>query len=299
MSEQNVDAMTSSASPLVMAAAASTALLVASAVAPSLKRKFFSSSKTMDDLEDIDDEGGVITADDVVAIFDKLFTEMQSVLAQLSGQIQQLQMAGQQIPEKQLRVLLRQEFERALVARQAMAFEDRGIDEDCLKEATWEFMGSSDSDGNRVKRAVERFQRLWENVTGEKVVGRRPGDGKDGAMVDSGGSEPLSQDKLIEAAQVYFDGLTKAMGDIVMDFKSKGRTDFKDASTAQALHMEFASSANEAGEAALKKLGITMDQFQSSVQKYSQSPEVGRELSMLQMKQQQELMAMGVPPAQM
>ena len=59
--------------------------------------------------------------------------------------------------------------------------------------------------------------------------------------------------------------------------------------------VEFASNANEAGEAALEKEGITLETFRAAIEKYSSSPEVGRTLTMLQMKQQQELMALGVP----
>jgi hypothetical protein len=59
--------------------------------------------------------------------------------------------------------------------------------------------------------------------------------------------------------------------------------------------MEFAGSANEAGEEALEKEGITLDTFRAAIEKHSSSPAVGRTLTMLQMKQQQELMALGVP----
>ena len=41
--------------------------------------------------------------------------------------------------------------------------------------------------------------------------------------------------------------------------------------------------------------GVTLDTFRAAIEKYSSSPEVGRTLTMLQMKQQQELMALGVP----
>ena len=61
------------------------------------------------------------------------------------------------------------------------------------------------------------------------------------------------------------------------------------------LQMEFAGSANEAGEEALEKEGITLDTFRAAIEKHSSSPAVGRTLTMLQMKQQQELMALGVP----
>ena len=49
----------------------------------------------------------MITEDDVCKIFDKLFLEMQGVLQQLSQQIQQIQMSGQQISEAQIRQALK------------------------------------------------------------------------------------------------------------------------------------------------------------------------------------------------
>ena len=53
--------------------------------------------------------------------------------------------------------------------------------------------------------------------------------------------------------------------------------------------------ANEAGEDALQSMGISLNDFRGAIEKYSGDPEVGRTLTMLQMQQQQELMAMGVP----
>uniref|UniRef100_A0A7S4K6Z1 Uncharacterized protein n=1 Tax=Odontella aurita TaxID=265563 RepID=A0A7S4K6Z1_9STRA len=281
----------------VVAAAAAGSVLLLAVAGPSLKRKLFPSKNVVipEDLEEIEgaDNEDHITPEDVVQIFDQLFVQMQSVVAQLSQQIQQLQMAGQKIPEKQLRQILKQEFERALTARQVAVFDENDVDEDCIREATWEFLESPE-EYPKVKRSVERFQKLYANLTGENVVGRRPGDGKLIKGPDGGSSGVLSQEKLIEAAQVYFDALTKAMGDIVKRMKAQGKN-LRDPSVAQALQMEFASSANDAGEAALKELGVSVDTFRSSVDKHSQSPEVGRVLTMLQMKQQQELMAMGVP----
>lgn len=278
-----------------VAVAAAGSVLLLAAVGPTLKRTLFP-PENVEIPEDLDEIAGAehedyITPEDVVKIFDQLFVEMQSVVAQLSQQIQQLQMAGQQIPEKQLRQILKQEFERALAVRQVAVFDEHDVDEDCIREATWEFLESSE-EHPKVKRSVERFQKLYENITGEKVVGRRPGDGKS-SMVAKESGELLSQEKLIEAAQVYFDGIGKAMGDIVKRMKSEGKN-LRDPSVAQAIQMEFAET-NDAGEAALKDIGVSYDTFRDSLEKHQQSPEVARVLAMLQMKQQQELMAMGVP----
>ena len=249
------------------------------------------------DIDDLD-ASDCISEDDVCAIFDQLFVQMQSVLAQLSQQIQQIQMSGQSIPEAQLRQLLRQEFDRALTSIQGKVFEEHDVDEDCLQEATWEMLGEPDK-YPKAKKAVERFQKLYENVTGEKVVGRRPGGADDKALAEAAKATEaavadISQEKLLKAAEIYFDALTEAMSSIVKRLKDEGK-DMRNPSVAQQLQMEFASNANEAGESALEKEGITLETFRAAIEKYSSSPEVGRTLTMLQMKQQQELMALGVP----
>ena len=260
----------------------------------------FSGSKSRElsgadvDIDDLD-ASDCISEDDVCAIFDQLFVQMQSVLAQLSQQIQQIQMSGQSIPEAQLRQLLRQEFDRALTSIQGKVFEEHDVDEDCLQEATWEMLGEPDK-YPKAKKAVERFQKLYENVTGEKVVGRRPGGADDKALTEAteAAVADISQEKVLKAAEIYFDALTEAMSSIVKRLKDEGK-DMRNPSVAQQLQMEFASNANEAGESALEKEGITLETFRAAIEKYSSSPEVGRTLTMLQMKQQQELMALGVP----
>ena len=249
------------------------------------------------DIDDLDNAADCITEDDVCAIFDQLFVQMQSVLAQLSQQIQQIQMSGQSIPEPQLRQLLRQEFDRALTSIQGKVFEENDVDEDCLQEATWEMLGEPEK-YPKAKKAVERFQKLYENVTGEKVVGGRPGGGgsdddKEAAKAIEAAVADISEEKLLRAAEIYFDALTGAMAAIVKRLKDEGK-DLRNPSVAQQLQMEFAGSANEAGEEALEKEGITLDTFRAAIEKHSSSPAVGRTLTMLQMKQQQELMALGV-----
>jgi len=244
-----------------------------------------SKSKDLDEIEEID-EKDTIKAEDVVKIFDSLFMNMQAVVAQLSGQIQQIQASGQMIPEAQLRQLLKSEFERALEMKQEKIFEEHGVDEDCIREATQEFLSKPD-EFPKVKKSVERFQKLYENVSGESVTGTSDG-GKDA------GPE-LTKEALLNAAEIYFDALTAAMGNIVTKFKDEGKN-LSDPSVAQQLHMQFASVANDAGEEALKNLDITIGGFRGAIEKYSSNPEVGRMLSALQMKQHKELMDMGVPP---
>lgn len=242
------------------------------------------------DLEDIDElpESDYITEEDVCKIFDRLFMEMQGVLSQLGQQIQQLQMAGQQIPEAQLRQLLKGEFERALSVKQKEVFEENDVDEDCLEEATWEFLDQPDKYPN-AKKAIERFQKLWENVSGEVVIGKRPG--KTAAVEEA--FEILEPERLIEVAEIYFDALTSAMRGLVQKYKDEGK-DLNSPAVAQQLHMEFSTVADDAGGDSLKKLGCTKQQFQKSIEAHATKPQIGRALSMLQMKQQQELMSMGI-----
>ena len=276
--------MSSSASSTVLLAGS--ALLVAAAAAAFLPK----GTSDTHELEEIDElpEGEYITEEDVCKIFDRLFMEMQGVLSQLGQQIQQLQMAGQQIPEAQLRQLLKGEFERALTAKQQQVFEDNDVDEDCLEEATWEFLGQPDKYPN-AKKAVERFQKLWENVSGESVVGKRAGKG----AVQEEPTEILSPEKLVEVAEIYFDALTGAMRGLVEEYKEEGK-DLNSPAVAQQLHMEFSTAADDAGSDALKTLGCTKQQFQKSIEAHASKPQIGRALSMLQMKQQQELMSMGI-----
>jgi len=255
----------------------------------------YSTTSSSRDLADIDeeDEGDFITADEVVRIFDRLFLEMQAVLAQLSQQVQQIQMSGQHFPEKQLRMLLRGEFERALGIKQNTILQEFDMDEDCLEEATWEFLEKGE-EYEKVKKAVERFQKLWENVSGESVVGRRPG--QTGEAKEMEPMELLDAHTTIEVAEVYFEALTRAMGDLVQSLKMEGKN-LRDPSIAQELQMQFATVANEKGEEALKAMGVTQTQFQKSIEENAGNPVVGRSLAMLRMKQQQALMAMGVPTA--
>lgn len=275
-------------SKLAVAAATGSILLVAAAAS-----SFFAGKAASTDEQPLKEED-CITSNEVVEIFDALYIQMQSVLAQLSQQIQQIQQAGQQIPEKQLRQLLVSEFERALQVKQESVLKEHDIEEDCLQEATWKMMELPD-DYPKVVKAVERFQKLYENISGKKIVGRRPGDGK-GA--DAGGDEvavTLTKDQLIEAATIYFDALTQAMGKITRQYKDMGKS-MTDPMVLQELQMKFAATANDAGEEALKtKVGCDLDSFKAAIEQHAQNPEVGRALNMLQMKQQQDLMALGLP----
>jgi hypothetical protein len=277
--------MPSSSSSVLLGAG----LLVAAAALYTSKSR--SSSKGITDIDDEDEfaEGDFITEEDVVKIFDRLFLEMQAVLATLSQQVQQIQQSGQVIPEKQLRQLLKAEFERALVVKQQQVFEEYDLDEDCLQEATWEFI-QKEGQYPKVKKTVERFQKLWENVSGENVVGWSPGQ----EMKMAEEFEILSASKIVEAAEVYFGALTSAMADLVQNFKAQGK-DLRETAVAQELHMQFASLANDKGEDALKGMGIGLSQFQKSIEANAQNPTVGRALAMLQMQQQQAMVSMGVP----
>ncbi len=280
----------SSSSKLLIGSAA---LLVAAAAAPFLLKSTSESTRDIAEIDDDDaqvDTGDFITEADVCKVFDRLFMEMQAVLAQLGQTIQQIQMSGQVIPEKQLRQILKSEYERALLVHQQRALEEADMDYDCFEEATWEFL-DNEQEYPKVKKSVERFQKLWENVSGLSVVGKRPG--KTG-QIEEEKVELLSAAMTIEAAEVYFDALTNAMGDLVQAFKKEGK-DLRDPAVAQQLQMEFAGEANDKGEEALKGMGISLSQFQKSIEANASNPQVGRSLGMMQMKQQQQLMSLGVP----
>lgn len=285
--------MSSSSSSTVLLAGS--ALLVAAATVAAFYPKASpeSTSTEITEIDETNTGGDYITEDDVCKVFDRLFMEMQGVLAQLSQQIQQMQAMGQMIPEQQLRIVLKQEFERALVTKQKIVFDEVDCDEDCLQEATWAFL-EEEEQYPKVKICVERFQRLWENISGESVVGKRPGKVNDKSIEEDENIEILEPTRLLEVAEIYFSALTKAMGNLITEFKNQGK-DLNSPSVAQELQMSFASIANDAGENALQDLNITLKQFQSSIEAHSSNPQIGRALGMMQMKQQQELMSMGLP----
>jgi hypothetical protein len=233
------------------------------------------------------DEDECITENDVAKIFDKLFLEMQAVLSQLMQQLQQIQMAGQMIPEKQVKAILRSEMERALLVKQKLVLEQFDIDYDCLEEATWEFLEKED-EYPKVKKAVERFQRLWENTTGDEVIGWRPGKSSTRVV-----QEALSPERTIELADKYFSALTDSMRTIVSRYKAEGKN-LQDETVQQAANVEFAEVANDAGEAALAAEGVTLKHFELSIKTHGSNPIVSRSLAMIQMKQQQAMMAIGV-----
>jgi len=276
------------------------ALLVVAAAATTYFTAFAGKGSTkgdLGDIDDMDDEVEYITEDDVVKVFERLFLEMQAVVGSLSQQIQQIQMSGQMIPEKQLRQILRNEFERALSIKQQQVFDAFGIEEDCLKEAVWEMFAKEDEQPNSYPKAVksvERFQKLWENLTGESVIGKRPGQSTSRSAPEPP-MEILSPEKVVEAAEIYFGALTKTMENLVNKLKAEGKNP-QDLAVAKELQMEFSAVANDKGEEALQTLGIKLNQFQKSIEANAQNPTVARSLAMLQMKQQQELAALGAMP---
>jgi len=286
---------TTGSSSVLLVGSAAAALLMAAAAAlmPAKGNGASNGSSSSSGASDILEDEEIITEDLICKIFDRLFLEMQTVVSHLSQQLQQIQMTGQSIPETQVRKLLKGEFERALLARQARVFGDFACDADCVEEATWEFL-EKEEEYPKVKRAVERFQKLYDSISGEQTLGRRPGMAPK-APQDQAPVETLPADKLLEAAEAYFGALTNAMRGLVEKFRAAGK-DVKQPAVAQELQMEFATIANESGEAALEKLGISLKSFQSSIERNASNPQVGRALAMLQMKQQQELMAMGVIP---
>jgi len=271
-----------------MLIAAGGALLVAGIGWSLLSSSSAAASSKSRDLGEIDESAeDCITADEVAKVFDSLFLEMQNILAKLMQQIQAIQMTGQTIPEKQLKTLLRHEMERALLVKEKEIADAFDMDYECLEEATWEFL-TREEEFPKVKRAVDRFQKLWESTTGESVVGWRRGQ----TAANRAAEEILPPDRLIEVAEKYFSALTECMREIVARYKTAGRS-LQDPATQQALNMEFAEKANDAGEEALEREGISMSSFEASIKQHSGNPTVGRALGMMQMRQQQELMAIG------
>eukprot|EP01082_Thalassiosira_pseudonana_P013277 g12071.t1 g12071 contig6:1158850-1159703(+) len=251
-------------STTTLAAVAATATLIVYGAARLTKSTHHAPSSTLD-IEDLDPDD-CISPDDVVAIFDKLFMQMQQVVLQLSQQVQQIQMSGQVIPEKQLRQLLKSEFDRALGQLQAQVFEDNDVDADCLEEATWEFM-----------EEPEQYPKSGAAGGGNDVA-----------------KKELSPEELVKAATLFFETITEKMLEMAQAYKEEGK-DLSNPQFAQQYHMEAATDANEVAEAKLKESGVTMSEFRSAIDKHSRIPSIGQAIGMLQMKQQQELMAAGIP----
>jgi len=131
----------------------------------------------------------------------------------------------------------------------------------------------------------------------KKIVGRRPGDLDEAKGCDNVRCtevQVISKETLLSAATIYFDALTSAMSLVVKEFQKQG-LNLSDKAVTEKLNIEFASKANNVGEAALDKIGVTLDGFEAAIQKYSQDRDVGQKLAMLQMRQQQEFIAMGIP----
>ena len=103
----------------------------------------------------------------------------------------------------------------------------------------------------------------------------------------------LTPERLIEVAEVYFGALSDAMRGLVKTYREEGQ-DLLSPAVAQRLQLEFSSTANDAGGEALERLGCSLQQFQKSIEAHATKPEVGRTLATLQMRQQQELMSMGL-----
>lgn len=267
-------------------------LLVAAGIYMGLKKKDDSSSRELVDIDDMNADEDFITPEEVTKIFDRLFMEVQGIFSQLMQQIQQLQMAGQKIPEAQLQALLKQELERGLAGRQKTVLDEYDMDYECLEEATWEFLEDEEK-YPQVKRAVDRFQKFWESTTGQPVAGWRKGQAakKDAAPPE----EPLSAEDTIEAAEKYFDGITEAMRSLVKEYREAGK-DLKQPAVANALNMDFSQRANPAGEAALEKLGVSSSKFEASVKAHSNDENVAKAMKMMQMRQQKELQSMATAP---
>lgn len=252
------------------------------------------------DNNDDDDGGGdYITEQEVVKIFDRLFVELQGTFAQLMQQIQQIQMSGQHIPQAQIQAILKAELTRNLQQRQQLVLDEYDMDAECLEEATWEFLASStdDEDGTKhaaVRRAVDRFQKFWESTTGQAVTGWRKGQSSLSPTAAAAAAdliEPLSAERTVEVAQVYFAALTGAMRATIAEYQAAGK-DLQEPAVQNALNMEFARRANPAGEAALEAAGTSQAAFEASVKAHGGNKQVAGALHMMQVRQQQELLHM-------
>lgn len=240
-----------------------------------------SGARSLTDIED-EDEGDFITEEEVVQIFDKLFLEAQNKIAEIMGQIQKMKMIGQNIPDAQIQMFMRQELEESISKKQKALTAQAGIDDICLEEAVWEFIEKGSS---KVKTTVERLQRLWQTTTGESVVGWRPG-------VQQAVEDILSPAETIDAAKVYYDSITAAIKGVVLEYKQSGK-DLQSPSVQQDLNLDIAQATTPAAETGLAKVNISQSQFEASVKEHMNNPKVAQALTVLQMQQTREIQGVG------
>uniref|UniRef100_A0A6U5MKY3 Uncharacterized protein n=1 Tax=Corethron hystrix TaxID=216773 RepID=A0A6U5MKY3_9STRA len=230
------------------------------------------------DSPDSDDGAPLLTLSETVEIFSELFLQTQNVVAKLSQQIAQIQSAGQNIPDAQVRQIMTNEFERSGNLLQAQIFGRFEVEEEDVREAVAFY-----ADDKKLTATIARFKSLYEGVTGKSS----------GPPVEI--PEGFSPADLVRAAETYFAAMTAAMVEVVEGFKEKGVTDFRNPANSQKIHTKFAEVVNEAGEAALDNIGVPMGVFKAALEKFAALPQVASTLQMQQMKQAQTMMALGVP----
>ena len=279
-------AVTSSSS-VIVAAGSAVLLAVGLGYLSRTNTKGHDITDTDDELEEVVDLDNMITPEEICEIFDRLFYELQSAFASLMQQVQMMQNAGQMLPEKYLRTVIKTELERAITAKQKQIIDDMfHMDLVCCEKATWEFI---DVDKNEdVIKAVERFQKLWDTATGEETTGYSP--------MQPGGSNAnvtiLSIEETIRAATIYFNSITDCMRELVQEYKSAGK-DLSNSVVANELNQEFAAKAGDYSEAALNDVNISTKEFEASVKANGDNMFLVQALGELQRKQQTEMMAMG------
>lgn len=246
-----------------------------------------SNELTIREITDADDGGDnddIITEDDVTDVFEKIFLEAQNKTAIVMQQVQQLQRMGNTLPEGQIQAALHETLTSAIETTQKAALEAAGIDEDCFEEAVWEFV--VDDKNRKVITAVERLQRLWQSTTGEPVVGWTPG--RTMAIPDV-----LSPQETIVVAHEYYTALTNAIKSVVLKFQNNGHN-MQSPSVQQELNMAAGTIGAQLAEEALQNMNVTQVQFEASVKAHSDNEDVARAITMLNLKQRQELQAIGL-----
>jgi len=147
----------------------------------------------------------------------------------------------------------------------------------------------------KAKKAVQRFQMLWENVSGEKVANLSAAAASTSAEDSSPAinNKTLTKEQMLTSLELYFDTITNSMLEIVEKVKDKGEN-LSDPTVINKIQMDFASVGNDKGEEQLReKMGISLDVFKESIEKHSQDPEIARTLAMLQLKQQRSIAMLG------
>ncbi|GMI54620.1 hypothetical protein TeGR_g7514 [Tetraparma gracilis] len=179
------------------------------------------------------------------------------------------------------------EFEKELEQLTPKVYAELDLDKEDVEQATNYYY---ERDEETVTRAVNKLKNLYKQI---------------GGTPPSSGPPPPDVDlpKFVEICREYFAAMTSTMQSVLDEVReSAGLPPHADipASEVPAVQKMFGSRVEADGAAALKgKFGVTLDAFQTLMDKYQRIPQVGQVLGQLQMQQQAQFEQMGLKEGMM